>query len=202
METDSRPAREQSGKGNPEDSPGGNPWIGATIVSILASSLTLIMLDQQLYLVILIAAGLGELARTLSDIMGGWNRVTVSTLLCFEVVGLMLVGFYRVEGALVELTLLVAVWVIGRLRKEGGNGPHPADDLPETTAPETATSNPSVPRQVTVKEGSHEVSVADPGAPGPSVSQKVVVSAGLFVVFLIVRKKLYRCIKGTRGRNS
>ncbi|MFI6145104.1 hypothetical protein [Streptomyces sp. NPDC051109] len=194
MEIDSSAARERTSKGKHEESPGGNPWIGMAIVSILVCGFTLSALDQQLYLVILIAAGLGELARTLSDIMGGWNKVTVTTLLCFEAAGLMLVRFYHVEGALVELTLLVAVWVIGRL---GGNVPHPAGDPPETAA-----SKPFVPRQVTVTENSHEVAVADPVPPGSLVGRKVAISAGLFVAFLIARKKLYQRIKGTPNRNS
>ncbi|MET9909986.1 hypothetical protein ABZZ74_24815 [Streptomyces sp. NPDC006476] len=200
METESSAAQEGTRKEKHGPLPDGNPWTGAVIVSLLASSLVLIALHQHLILVILVAAGLGDLARTLSDILGGWNKVTVITLACFEVAGLTLVGLYHVDATLIELTFLVAVSIINRLRKDGANTVHLAEDPQERAEAETGASKLLVPRQVAGTEDQHEGAVTETRTRKPLDPGKIAAAGGLFLIFLISRKKLYQGIKRVSDR--
>ncbi|MCX5003775.1 hypothetical protein OHB05_14200 [Streptomyces sp. NBC_00638] len=200
MRTESSAAQEGTGKQKHGELQGGNPWIGAAIGSILVSSLVLLALHQHLILVVLVAAGLGELARTLSDILDGWNKVTVITLGLFEVAGLTLVGLYHVDGALIELMFLVAVSIINRLRK-GDESVRPAEGPQERAPTETVASTPLIPRQVAVTEDPPEAAAPETKTSKTLNSRKIAAGGGLFIVFLISRKKLYQGIKRVSDRH-
>jgi hypothetical protein len=148
----------------------GGLWLICAVISILVTSLLLVAMHQYLVLVILVAGLLGEIARALVFAVGGWNKISVSALIAFEVCGLVLVGFFGCEGMLYELLLLIAVWIIKQLGEKD----------PET----------SIRGDLQEAEVEQDVPDSDPGEP-PVPRRKVVIAAGCTLLLLYGLKKSF-----------